>query len=393
MSRQHGYYSYPTIHADTIVFACEDDLWRVPASGGVARRLTANPGQAYAPALSPDGTRLAFTGRDEGHAEVYIMPAEGGPATRLTYLGADARVVGWTPDGKSVVFVSNAGTFFFRIYYAYTISPEGGEPARLPAGPALTLSYHLPGGDVGQAPGLVIGRHMADIATWKRYRGGRTGDIWIDPSGAGDWRRLIQLRSNVAAPLWIGERVYFVSDHEGIGNLYSCLPSGAGLRRHTHHTDYYVRRPATDGKRIVYHAGADLYIFDPATHATQQVDVAFHSPQAQRKRKFVDAARYLQSYDLHPEGHSVALTAAARPFRWRTGRARWCSTATAMRRATAWRPGCTMASGWRWSAMPAAKRRWRSTPRMAAPNQSPCQISTWAGRSACSPRRSGTRLP
>lgn len=73
-----GYYRFPTIHAEQVVFTCEDDLWTVSAGGGVARRLTANPGRALAPALSPDGQLLAFIGHDEGGPEVYCMPAEGG---------------------------------------------------------------------------------------------------------------------------------------------------------------------------------------------------------------------------------------------------------------------------------------------------------------------------
>ena len=70
-----GYYRFPTIQGDTIVFVSEDDLWAVPADGGVARRLTANLGAVSFPQLSPDGKTIAFTGRDEGHNEIYTMPA------------------------------------------------------------------------------------------------------------------------------------------------------------------------------------------------------------------------------------------------------------------------------------------------------------------------------
>jgi len=76
----HGYYRFPTLHSDRLVFVSEDDLWAVPTAGGVARRLTANLGAVSAPFFSPDGATLAFTGREEGHAEVYVMDAEGGPA-------------------------------------------------------------------------------------------------------------------------------------------------------------------------------------------------------------------------------------------------------------------------------------------------------------------------
>lgn len=302
-----GYYRFPTIHDQTIVFVCEDDLWSVPASGGTARRLTANPGQALHPALSPDGRLLAFTGRDEGAPEVYVMPAAGGPARRLTYLGSMLWVVGWTRDGSRVVFASNSGQPFGRVMQLYAISPDGGEPEALPTGPAMSISY-------GPQGGMAIARHMTDLARWKRYRGGLTGDIWVDPAERGDWRRLLKLAGNVAAPVWVGERIYFVSDHEGIGNLYSCLPTGEDLRRHTHHDAYYVRHPATDGRRIVYHSGADLYLFDPASDSSARVAVEFHSPQAQRKRRFVDPGRYLQSYAIHPAGHSMAVTCRGKPF-------------------------------------------------------------------------------
>jgi len=302
-----GYYRFPTIHEEAVVFVCEDDLWTVPASGGVARRLTSNPGQASTPALSPDGTLLAFTGRDEGHPEVYVMPAEGGPAKRLTFLGAQTRVVGWSPDGREILFASNAGQPFTRLFYLYALPRAGGEPRRLPTGPAMSISY-------GPHGGMVIGRNTTDLARWKRYRGGLTGDLWIDPDGRGEWRRLIQLEGNVALPLWVGERIYFVSDHEGVGNLYSCLPTGEDLRRHTHHTEYYVRHPATDGRRIVYHCGADLYVYDPATGESQRIEIEYHSPRVQRQRKFVNPGKYLQSYAIHPEGHSVAVTVRGKPF-------------------------------------------------------------------------------
>src|SRR5437870_9496691 len=106
-----GYYRFPSIHNDNVVFVSEDDLWSVPASGGEARRLTSGLGTASHPALSLDGQWLAFSGREEGAAEVYVMPALGGPAKRLTFIGAGlvgALVVGWTNDGR-IVYASAAG--------------------------------------------------------------------------------------------------------------------------------------------------------------------------------------------------------------------------------------------------------------------------------------------
>jgi tricorn protease len=299
-----GYYRFPTIHEDEIVFVAEDDLWAVPAMGGVARRLTANLGAVSHPSFSPDGQWLAFVGREEGHAEVYVMPAEGGPARRLTFQGGNATVVGWHEE--RIVFASDVGRPFRRDLWLYTVDLEGNEPERLELGPAQAASW-------GEE-GLVIGRNTGDPARWKRYRGGTAGEIWIDPQGTGEFHKLIDLPGNLASPMWIGPRIYFLSDHEGVGNLYSCTPEGQDLQQHTDHREFYARNAATDRRRIVYHAGADLFVFDPVADKGQPVEVAYHSPQVQRSRKFVESAKYLEDYALSHDGARLALVARGQTF-------------------------------------------------------------------------------
>ncbi len=297
-----GYYRFPTLHNDTIVFVCEDDLWTVPAQGGTARRLTSNLGEVSYPWLSPDGSQIAFVGREEGHPELYVMPAEGGPARRLTAMGGWlVQTAGWTADGK-IIFSNNAGQPFNVLQYLYTIPAGGGMPQQLALGPARAIAY-------GPQGSVVIGRNTRDPARWKRYRGGTAGQLWIDPDGGGNFRPLVKLNGNLFSPMAIGERVYFLSDHEGSGNVYSCLADGSDLRRHTDHQDFYARNASSDGKRIVYHAGADLYLFDPQSGETRPVPVQFYSPQVQRARRFVDPERFFNEFDLHPHGHALAVSA------------------------------------------------------------------------------------
>jgi tricorn protease len=296
--KTHGYYRYPSIRNDTIVFVSEDDLWTVPASGGVARRLTSGLGMATHPALSPDGEWLAFSGRDEGNPEVYVMPAQGGEARRLTFLGANSSVVGWR--GDEILFNSDAQQPF-RPAQLWSVRRTGGAPQRLPFGPATHISF-------GPDGRCVLGRNAIDPARWKRYRGGTAGDLWI---GGKEFRQLIELKGNPSRPMWIGNRIHFLSDHEGVGNLYSCRPTGKDLRRHTNHEDFYVRHPSTDGRRVVYHAGADLFVFDGSS---RKVEVAYDSPRTQRSRKFVSAPKYLESFEPHPQGHLLALTTRGKCF-------------------------------------------------------------------------------
>ena len=300
-----GYYRSPTICQNTIVFVCEDDLWTVPVEGGVARRLTSNLGLAGSPRLSPDCELLAFSGREEGPSEVYIMPALGGEAKRLTYQGSNVSIVGWDTDGKHILYSSGAGLAFDP--WIWKLSSEGGEPQRLPYGPANHIDFSDDGG-------IIIGRLTREPARWKRYRGGTAGQLWIDTEGDGQFQPLAPVDSNFTTPMWIGERIYFISDHEGVGNIYSCLPTGEDVQRHTHQDTYYCRLAQTDGRRIVYHAGADLFVYDLENDTENRVDVEFRSPRIQRQRKFVNAPAYLQEFDPAPDGHALAVTVRGKPF-------------------------------------------------------------------------------
>lgn len=316
-TNRSGYLRMPTIHGNWIVFTAEDDLWRVrvPAAGGPAERaerLTAGVAEATDAHFSPDGTRLAFTGCDEGPNEVYVMPAEGGPATRLTYLGGDTQVVGWRDD-QTIVFRSNAGQPMEDWMALFEVDRGGGEPRPLRYGVAHTIAYG-PGG------AIALGRHtIEDRLHWKGYRGGLGGQIWVDSDGSGDFTRILaDLSGHITCPCWVGDRIYFLSNHEGsrlqaTANVYSCRADGTDCQRHTHHTRCYARNLSTDGQRLVFQAGGDLYLLEPGARGSTQVAIELPGPRTQRARKFVAAAGYLdresRTAALHPGGRHIALIA------------------------------------------------------------------------------------
>jgi len=303
----HGYYRFPAIHRDLIAFASEDDLWTVSRQGGQARRLTTSVGAATAPLFSPNGKWLAFTARDEGHWEVYVMPAEGGEVRRLSYQGAAADTACWSPDSKFVIYSSDHGAPFAKARRLWRVSRDGGHPELLPYGVANRVAF-------GPKGGVLLGRHAGEPARWKRYRGGTAGQLWIDRNGNGEFEKLAPVGGNLTAPLWIGEHIYFISDHEGIGNLYRCTVAGKKVERLTHHEDYYVRNATSDGRHIVYHAGGDLYCLSLRSLKSQRLEVEIRSPRAQRQKRFVEPAKFLQACSLHPKGHSLLVTSRGKPF-------------------------------------------------------------------------------
>jgi tricorn protease len=301
-----GYLRTPAIHGDDVYFASDDDLWRVPADGGRAERLTSGVAESGNPRVSPDGELVAFVGRDEGAPDIYLMPAAGGAARRLTFLGGLMVAAGFEAGG-SIVFATDAERPFYRDRRLYRVSPEGGAAEMLTYGPGSAIDWG-PGGAV------VLGRVTSDPAYWKRYKGGRVGDIWVDADGSGNFTRLIRVDGNVAAPCFVGGRVYFLADHEGVGNVYSCTVDGQDLRRHTHHDDFYARGLSGDGRRLVYHVGADLWLLDPDENASRKLDVDAASGTSQRNRQFVPASDHIDSVAIAPDGARLALCARGKAF-------------------------------------------------------------------------------
>src|SRR5262249_8700542 len=140
--------------------------WLVPRTGGMARRLTANPSVKRFPKFSPDGKWIAFTGNYDGNNDVYIIPAEGGEPKRLTYHPDNDLALGWTPDSKAVLFRSTRGSHSQRVQQLFTVPITGGLEKKLPL-PEVGLAGFSPDGNR-----LAYNRIAREFATWKRYRGG-----------------------------------------------------------------------------------------------------------------------------------------------------------------------------------------------------------------------------
>lgn len=301
-----GYYRYPTISKDRIVFVCEDDLWSVSVSGGAAARLTASFGACSFPRISPDGRTIAFISTDEGHAEVYAIPIEGGKPRRLTFLGGTiAFATGWSEDGSQIAFVANPGSWYPRETRPFLVPLDGGASRELPLGHAKSLAF-------GARGALAIGRNASDPAQWKRYRGGTAGEIWVDPSQSGHFAKLHLPDGNPTWPMWIGDRIFFLADHEGVGNVYSCTIAGGDVRRHTHEGEYYARFPSTDGSRIVYSRGGRIVRYDAADDTTREIEIETHSAAPQTARRFEKAGKSLEDVAPHPDGTSLALVTRGR---------------------------------------------------------------------------------
>ncbi|GAA2597888.1 hypothetical protein GCM10010304_51350 [Streptomyces roseoviolaceus] len=303
---KHGDVSYlrlPHLHDDLLCFVAEDDLWLAPLDApGRAWRLTVDRTKVGHPRFSPDGRHLAYTSWRTLVPEVHLAPVDGGPGRRLTHWGsADTRVCGWTPDGEILAVASHGEPFSF-FTWGYKVPLDGAPGRKLPWGPVSDLQVADLDGERKSL--LLTGTPPHEPASWKRYRGGATGRLWLHGE-----RLLAGLGGHLHSPMFVGGRIAFLSDHEGVGNLYSCAYDGSDLRRHTDHDAFYARHASSDGTRVVYQCAGDLWLVDDLSPDSEprRLDVRLSGPRAGRRPYQVAAAQHLDGISVDETGRASAV--------------------------------------------------------------------------------------
>jgi tricorn protease len=304
-AEKHGEVSYlrlPHISGDRLCFVAEDDLWLTGLDGGRAWRITADRTRLGHPRFSPDGRHIAYTSWRSLDPELYLVPVEGGGSRQLTYWGSpDTRVCGWTPDGD-ILAVGSQGEPFSYFTWAYKVTPDGDPGRKLPWGPVSDIQVADLGGE--RRTLLLTGTPPHEPAAWKRYRGGATGRLWLHGE-----RLLPDIGGHLHSPMFVGDRIAFLSDHEGVGNLYSCDRDGSGLRRHTDHGTCYARHASSDGTRVVYQCAGDLWIVDElsARSVPRRLDVRPGGPRSGRRTYQVPASQHVNGISVDETGRASAV--------------------------------------------------------------------------------------
>jgi tricorn protease len=300
-----GYYRHPAIHGDMIIFTAESDLWTVSINGGIARRLTSNPGQELFASISPDGRTVAFSAEYEGPLDVYTMPVEGGLPQRRTWDG-DAIVEGWTPDGRVLVRTERYSTLPDPKLVAIN---SAGEREIIPLAQAAEGSY-TPDGHT-----LFFTRLDRQPSSTKRYQGGTAENIWRYDAGSeaeeltGDWAGT----SNT--PMFWNGRLYFLSDRDGVMNVFSVDSKGHDLKQHTHHRGLDVQSASLSEGRIVYQCGADLWLLDLKSGQDAIVPITLVSDFDQLRDHWVKKPlEYLTGVHIAPDGSAAVFTARGEVF-------------------------------------------------------------------------------
>lgn len=303
-----GYYRFPALTTDKIIFTAEGDLWKVDLNGGLAHRLTSHLGSETNAAVSPDGKLVAFSAQYEGPMEVYTMPVEGGLPTRRTFEGEAATVVGWTPDGKVLYSTNHYSTIPNR--QLLTIDLKSGKSELLPLNQASDGTFDAKGTTLYFTRLPFQGSHT------KRYKGGTAQNIWKYELGKPEAVPLTaDFPGTSKTPVWWNNRIYFASDRDGTMNLWSTTTEGKDLKQHTFHKGWDVKFPSLRDGKIVYQVGADIHVFDIASNADRLIPIALSSDLDQAREKWVKKpSAYLTATNVAPNGDRVVLTARGQVF-------------------------------------------------------------------------------
>ena len=302
-----GYYRFPALHDDTLVFTAEGDLWQVPVTGGVAQRLTSHPSEESRAAFSPDGKILAFSAAYEGPTEVYTLPLDGGVPARQTYDGAAALVAGWTPSGEILYSTRRYATL--PNPQLVRANPRSGERTLVPLAQASDGSF----GEDGRT--LFFTRLAFQGSYTKRYQGGTAQNIWRFAGNTEATPLTADYKGTSKNPMpWKG-RIYFLSDRDGNMNLWSMGPSGGDLRQHTTHEGLDAQSPSLSNGRIAYQLGADVRVYDIEKNQDRAVPIRLISDFDQLRERWIKTPiDWVASAHLSPTGDRIVLNARGQLF-------------------------------------------------------------------------------
>ena len=310
---------FPDVHGDKVVFTYGGDLWTASTSGGMATRLTSHPGLELFAKFSPDGKWIAFTGQYDGDEQVYVIPATGGVPRQLTFYpargpltprwGYDNQVYGWSPDGKSVLFRSLREHFDLGDSRLYTVNVEGGMPQPLP----------MPKSGAGDfAPDqkkVVYSPLFRDFRTWKRYSGGWAQQLYIFDLSSHAAEKITDDPRAHRDPMWVGSKIFYSSDKDDTLNLYVYDPATKKTDQLTHSKKWDLRWPSTDHKnQIVYEMDGELNVYNTETNKTAHISINVPTDAVAMRPSHISAAHEIEGYELSPKGERALFVARGDVF-------------------------------------------------------------------------------
>jgi tricorn protease len=308
---------YPTASTTKVGFVAHGDLWTTSLQGGLAQRLTHNAGVVTTPLFSPDGHWIAYTSRQDGLHDVFVVLAEGGEPRRLTHEASSFAdgdlVVAWTPDSKRVVFLSHRGSPVSKLVRAFSVSVKGGPAEQLPLDRAGMISF-APGGRT-----IAYNRVFRNLELRKRYIGGQAQSIYTYNFDSRALSRITDWKGTNTAPMWFKKKLYFLSDRGSNfrENIWSFDFVSRSFRQITNFLDYDIDWPSLGGSTITFQQGGHLFAIDLPSEQLREIKVDVPNEDERTRPRSVMVGQFVRftdvmggvDYSISPQGESLIVSA------------------------------------------------------------------------------------
>jgi tricorn protease len=297
----------PAVSDQSVIFSYANDLWMVERDGGAARRLTSSPGTENSPCFSPDGKVIAFTANYSGNNEVYILNASGGEPRRLTWHPGNDQVCGWTADGRKILIASTRASAPVQMPQLWTLSVDGGLPEPLPVKSVLHASFSASGKWLAY-------EDVRFQSEWKWYRGGQAKPIAMVSMPDLEQIMVPGPVSVNMYPVFLGEQLYFLSDRDGIFNIFEYDPLNHTVRQITHYRDINIKSLAAGGGILVYEHNGFLYTVDPAEGKEKELKIYVNGDFPWAMPRWENVNDEITSASLSPNGMRALFEARGEIF-------------------------------------------------------------------------------
>jgi len=303
-------FRYPDVSEKHIVFAYGGDLWVVNKEGGTANKLSSPSGAEGFARFSPDGSKVAFSGNYDGNFDVYVIPTLGGIPTRITYHGMADRLTDWYPTGNQLLYTSSRESGKQRFSQFYKVSANGGMSEKLP------LAYGEYGSLSPDGKKIAFVERSVVNATWKRYRGGMNGNIWIFDLETLASENISNTIAGSEMPMWSGDKIYYLSDRgdDLRANIWVYDTKAKTTTQVTNYKDFDIHFPAIGPKEIVYEAGGNMVLLDLATYKTRIVNINVVTDLITVKPRSEEVSKYATNFTISPDGNRALVEARGEIF-------------------------------------------------------------------------------
>lgn len=304
--------SYPTLTPDgkTVIFSFEGDLWKADLNNRQAVRLTGMPGYETHAKVSPDGKWIAFTGRQFGNADVFIIPMNGGEIKQLTFHSANDEVSAWSWDSKTIYFTSNRTGQMS----GFSIPVTGGTPKRVFGDFYFQFDHNL----VPHPNGEIFFNDTWESASQvhrKRYKGSFNPDIQSYNPVTKQYKKYTTWEGkDFGATIDKNGNIYFISDEaNGEYNLYTFVngKKSALTRFNTSIKTPYVN---AEGGKVVFERDYQLWLYDVAKGKAEKLDIAIYRNNTLPQLKDFDVKGAVSAYDVSPDGKKLAMVSRGELF-------------------------------------------------------------------------------